>query len=92
MSVYLLATLDTKGAEAVFVRDRLRELGVAVRLVDTGCLGSPELAADIGREAVFAPWVLPGRSYAHAAIGEPRSRLRLAALQLWSGTRSRRAL
>ncbi|HEX5103392.1 MAG TPA: Tm-1-like ATP-binding domain-containing protein, partial [Pirellulaceae bacterium] len=39
MSVYLLATLDTKGAEAEFVRDRLVELGVPVELVDTSCAG-----------------------------------------------------
>ena len=32
MSVYLLATLDTKGPEAAFVRDRLKELGLDVTL------------------------------------------------------------
>lgn len=53
MSVYLLATWDTKGTEAAFVRDRLQELGVAVRLMDTGCLGEPALGVDIDREAVF---------------------------------------
>ncbi len=48
MSVYLLATLDTKGTEARFVRDRLRELGVPVVLVDVS--GRPcESAADISR-------------------------------------------
>ena len=41
MAVYLLATLDTKGAEAAFVRDRLVELGVEVELVDTSCGGKP---------------------------------------------------
>lgn len=40
MSVYLLATLDTKGIEAAFVRDRLAALEVDVRIVDTGCLAS----------------------------------------------------
>ncbi len=54
MSVYLLATLDTKGAEAALVRDRLRALGVEVTLVDTGCIGEPALAGDIPRERVFA--------------------------------------
>jgi uncharacterized protein (UPF0261 family) len=39
MAVYLLATLDTKRTEAVFVRDRLVELGAAVELVDTSCSG-----------------------------------------------------
>lgn len=53
-SVYLLATLDTKGREAEFVRDALKRLGVAsVVVVDTGCLGAPQIAADVPREAVF---------------------------------------
>src|SRR4051812_2265765 len=37
MPVYLLATLDTKGAEAGFLRDRLIELSVQVELLDTSC-------------------------------------------------------
>jgi len=41
VSIYLLATLDTKGAEAAFVCDRLRELGMQVELVDCGCSGEP---------------------------------------------------
>jgi uncharacterized protein (UPF0261 family) len=54
MAVYLLATLDTKGTEAAFVRDRLRAAGVEVLVVDCGCLGEPAIAADIPREQVFA--------------------------------------
>ena len=54
MPVYLLCTLDTKGPEASFVRDCLREAGVEVTLVDTGALGQPEVAADVSREQVFA--------------------------------------
>lgn len=54
MAVYLLATLDTKGPDAVFVRDRLRELQTKVVLVDTSCLGEVTAKADIPREAVFA--------------------------------------
>lgn len=53
MSVFLLATLDTKGAEAAFVRDRLRELKIDVTVVDTGCLGQPTIAPEISRERVF---------------------------------------
>jgi uncharacterized protein (UPF0261 family) len=53
MSILLFATLDTKGPEAEFVRDRLRTCGVDVRLVDTGCLGEPSVAADILREEFF---------------------------------------
>lgn len=51
--VYLLATLDTKGAETAFVRDALKTLGVASVVVDTGCLGAPMFVADVSREAVF---------------------------------------
>ena len=54
MSVYLLATLDTKGTEAALVRDRLRALGVDVVVVDAGCLGEPAYAGDVTREQVFA--------------------------------------
>ncbi|MEQ8786367.1 MAG: Tm-1-like ATP-binding domain-containing protein [Pirellulaceae bacterium] len=53
MSVYLLATLDTKGPEAALVRDRLVKLGVQVTVVDTGCIGEPAFAADVSREQVF---------------------------------------
>jgi len=53
MPVYLLATLDTKAAEAAFVRDRLVALGVPTLLVDTGCLGEPAIKADISRDEVF---------------------------------------
>lgn len=54
MRVFLLATLDTKGAEAAFVAERLRAAGCAVTLVDAGCLGESTVPADVGREAVFA--------------------------------------
>ncbi len=52
-SVYLLATLDTKGPEAAFVRDQLRALKVPALLVDTGCMAPPAVEADIPREKVF---------------------------------------
>ncbi|MEJ7638109.1 MAG: Tm-1-like ATP-binding domain-containing protein, partial [Singulisphaera sp.] len=52
-SVYLLATLDTKGLEAAFVRDALGARGVATVVVDTGCLGIPTIVADVSRDAVF---------------------------------------
>lgn len=51
--VALIATLDTKGPEADFVRRVLERQGVAVRLIDAGCIGEPACAADVGRERVF---------------------------------------
>ena len=52
-SVFLFATLDTKGHEAAFLRDLLESWDVRVTLVDVGALGTPAVAADISRERVF---------------------------------------
>jgi uncharacterized protein (UPF0261 family) len=54
MPVLLIGTLDTKGAETAFVRDRLKAAGVSVAVLDAGVLGPPAFAPDIPREAVFA--------------------------------------
>lgn len=54
MSVYVLATLDTKGQEAQYLCRRLRALKVDVCLVDTGCVGSHTVDADVTREKLFA--------------------------------------
>ena len=69
MSVYLLATVDTKGHEAAFVRERLRQLGVEVVLVDVGCLGEPQVAADVSRADVFS-----AAGTSHAALVEKNDR------------------
>jgi uncharacterized protein (UPF0261 family) len=52
-AVFLLATLDTKGREAAFIRDLLTSWGVAVTMVDVGGLGSPVVRADVPRERIF---------------------------------------
>jgi uncharacterized protein (UPF0261 family) len=51
-TVVLVGTLDTKGVEYGFLRDRLREAGVEVVLVDAGVLGEPQVAPDVDREEV----------------------------------------
>ncbi|MCG5217949.1 Tm-1-like ATP-binding domain-containing protein [Streptosporangium sp. KLBMP 9127] len=50
-SVVLIGTLDTKGQEYGWLRDRLRDLGCEVVLVDAG-VGEPRADADIGNERV----------------------------------------
>ncbi len=50
-TVVLLGTLDTKGDEYAFLRDRLLELGVDVVLVDAG-VNEPRIEPDISREEV----------------------------------------
>jgi uncharacterized protein (UPF0261 family) len=51
-TVVLLGTLDTKGDEYAFVRDRLRAAGIDSIVVDTGVLGDPSFPPDIDRAAV----------------------------------------
>ncbi len=53
-TVVLVGTLDTKGVELAFVRERLRERGCEVLLVDCGILGEPAVAPDVTREEVAA--------------------------------------
>jgi uncharacterized protein (UPF0261 family) len=46
-TVVLVGTLDTKGQEYAWLRDRLRNLGVDTILVDTGSKGEPSTTPDI---------------------------------------------
>ncbi|MDQ3302304.1 MAG: Tm-1-like ATP-binding domain-containing protein [Actinomycetota bacterium] len=50
--VVLVGTLDTKGLEYGFLRDRLRENGVETLLVVAGILGDPRVEPDVTREEV----------------------------------------
>jgi uncharacterized protein (UPF0261 family) len=52
-TVVLLGTLDTKGAEYGYLRDRLREQGVDVLVVDAGIF-EPQIDADIAHDEVAA--------------------------------------
>src|SRR5579875_2454962 len=54
MSVLLVGTLDTKGAELQFVRDLLHQAGVGTLVLDAGVMGPPYFTADVPRECVFA--------------------------------------
>lgn len=65
-TVVVLGTLDTKGPEHAFVRDRLREAGLEVILVDLGVLGEPTVEPDV-----------PAREVAEAA-GTSIDALRIA--------------
>jgi len=40
-SVLIIATLDTKGPEAAYIRDGLNRLGIPTTVIDTGILGEP---------------------------------------------------
>lgn len=51
-AVILIASLDSKGEEAAFLRARLEEDGLAVSLLDFGILDAPSFPADIGAAEV----------------------------------------
>ena len=53
MAIYLIATLDTKGVEAGWMRERLMRQGHRVTLVDVGSSGDPQVDPDIDRAMVF---------------------------------------
>jgi len=46
-TVLLAGTLDTKGAEYAYVRDRIRQRGVDVLVMDLGILGEPPFPPDV---------------------------------------------
>ncbi|MBL8841833.1 MAG: Tm-1-like ATP-binding domain-containing protein [Planctomycetes bacterium] len=50
--IAILATLDTKGAEAQFLKAQLKHLGSKALIVDLGVLGEPQCEADVGRKEV----------------------------------------
>jgi uncharacterized protein (UPF0261 family) len=54
MAVLLIGTLDTKGVEYQYVRDRLNAEGVATLVMDVGVLQAAHFRPDIAREEVFA--------------------------------------
>jgi uncharacterized protein (UPF0261 family) len=53
-TVALLGTLDTKGREYAFLRDRVREAGCGTLVIDAAVIGEPAFAPDIDRAALFA--------------------------------------
>jgi uncharacterized protein (UPF0261 family) len=53
-TVLLIGTLDTKGSEYAYLRDRLGLHGVSALLADAGTAGPPTVEPDITREALAA--------------------------------------
>lgn len=54
-SVLIIATCDTKGPEAAYLRDGLNRLGINTKVIDTGILGEPlEISPDITHDQLAA--------------------------------------
>ena len=51
-TIAIIAALDTKGAEAQFIRDIVLERGHRACVIDAGVLGEPQLEADVSADEV----------------------------------------
>lgn len=51
-TIVVLATLDTKGVEAAFLREEIEARGLRTLLIDAGVVGRPQTRADIPNAAV----------------------------------------
>ena len=51
-TIVVLATLDTKGREAQYLREQIEKSGDGALVIDTGVVGTPATKADITREEV----------------------------------------
>ena len=49
-TVVLVATLDTKGAEARYLKEQIEKHGVRTLVVDGGILGRPQWEAQVSRD------------------------------------------
>ncbi len=58
-NIVVLATLDTKGQEAQYLREQIESTGNAATIIDTGVVGAPAATPDVTREAVAAAGGVP---------------------------------
>jgi len=49
MKIIVIATLDTKGEEAAFIRDEISKKGLTPIVIDPGSAGEPMITADVSR-------------------------------------------
>jgi uncharacterized protein (UPF0261 family) len=68
-TVAILATLDTKGDEAAFLREEIARQGGRTLLMDLGVLGEPAIPADVPNDEIAAAG---GRSIASLREGSSR--------------------
>jgi uncharacterized protein (UPF0261 family) len=57
--IVVLATLDTKGVEAQYVREQIEKMGASALVVDVGVVGQPATQADITRAEVAGAGGIP---------------------------------
>jgi uncharacterized protein (UPF0261 family) len=87
-AIALIGTLDTKGAEIAYVRDRLLELGTTPIVIDSGILGEPGIKADVergdvAREAGYELAQVQSAGSRGAAVDLMVEGVRAVCLRLW---------
>jgi uncharacterized protein (UPF0261 family) len=91
-SILVVGTLDTKGNEVRFLRDRLLAAGLVPTVVDIGVLGPPAFQPDVPREEIARA---AGESIPELAAAEDRGRATAAmhrGLAAWVRERRKRGL
>ena len=86
--IALIGTLDTKGDEIAYVRDRLRSLGAEPIVIDSGILGTPGARAevsrdDVAREAGYELERVQNAGSRGAAVELMEQGVRAVCLRLW---------
>jgi uncharacterized protein (UPF0261 family) len=87
-AIALIGTLDTKGGEIAYVRDRLLELGTTPIVIDSGILGEPGIKADVergdvAREAGYELAQVQTAGSRGAAVDLMVEGVRAVCLRLW---------
>lgn len=71
----IISTMDTKGAECTFLKERIESLGYQILIIDVGVMGEPQIRADITRQEVaFAGGVKLERLQEAASAGADRAK------------------
>jgi uncharacterized protein (UPF0261 family) len=89
-NVVIICTLDTKGPETAYLRDRIRALGLTTTVVDSGILGEPiGITPDIdhAQAALYAGTTIEALQNAGSrgkAVGVMREALKELVLDLYS--------
>jgi uncharacterized protein (UPF0261 family) len=89
-NVVIIGTLDTKGPEIAYLRDRLQALGLGTLVVDSGILGEPlDIVPDIdhGTAATYANTTIEALQNAGSrgrAVAGMREALKKLTLELYS--------
>lgn len=78
ITIALLGTLDTKGLEIGYLRERIKDKGHETLVIDAGVLGTPHVKADITREEVASQG---GRSLEELRLEARRSSDRMQLIQ-----------